>query len=191
VEPKDRVIERDRARLDVRSETELPWVQRQVLDFPAARGLDQALRWSLAIAASEAATNMLKFPGVGILTLRFIDGSPSWLELEARDRGPGIDDAEAAVENGVSEGHSLAVDPRPLLRRGLGLGAIRRLTGMLQIRQNPGGGTVLLARKGLRSSDSTRSRRLTPVASSAEDLLHHGHASSAASPWVALDRSHK
>jgi serine/threonine-protein kinase RsbT len=138
-------------RLAVRSATELPWLQRQVRDYAALLGLEPALQWSLAIAASEAATNMLKFAGSGILTLRLIAGSPSWLELEARDRGPGIPDADAALEDGVSEGHSLAADPRPHARRGLGLGlgAVRRLTDLLEIRANPGGGTILIARKRL------------------------------------------
>jgi serine/threonine-protein kinase RsbT len=138
-------------RLEVRSAAELPWVQREVRHYAAALGLDRTLQWSLAIAASEAATNMLKFAGSGTLTLRLVAGSPRWLELEARDRGPGIPDAAAALEDGVSEGRSLAVDPRPHARRGLGLGlgAIRRLTDRLDIRPNPGGGTVLVARKRL------------------------------------------
>lgn len=142
-------------RAELRSPTELAWLQRQVREFAAARGLAPALQWALAIAASEAATNFLKFAGSGLLTVRVVEGTPRWVELEARDRGPGIADPAAALEDGVSEGVSLANDPRLARRRGLGLGlgAIRRLTDRIEIRPNPGGGTILLARKRLEASE--------------------------------------
>ena len=136
-------------RIDIRSPAEVAWVQRQVRDYAAGCGLAPALQWALAIAASEAATNILKFAGSGTLALRVLGGTPRWVELEARDRGPGIPDPDAALEDGVSEGALRAAELRPDRRRGLGLGlgAIRRLTDRVEIRPNPGGGTILLARK--------------------------------------------
>jgi serine/threonine-protein kinase RsbT len=110
----------------------------------------------IALAVSELATNIIKYAGEGQVRVRFVgDVRPAYLEIEAVDRGPGIDDVDLALRDGVSEGRDLAAlaahghDPR---RKGLGsgLGAVARLMDALEIESGPGNGTRVVARKLLR-----------------------------------------
>ena len=109
-------------------------------------GFDKQSSWEFAIAVSEAATNILKHAGAGEIALR---GDGSCLELQALDRGSGIDDVQAVLRDGHSENRDLADDLIVVNRRGLGLGlgAVQRLTDELSIGPRSGGGTVLIARK--------------------------------------------
>ncbi|HEU4726577.1 MAG TPA: ATP-binding protein [Kofleriaceae bacterium] len=128
------------------------YVQARVRAF--VRGLGGGVRdeWSVAIAASEAATNIAKFAPRGTLSLFAHDGSPTMVELIAEDNGPGLDDIDHALRDGVSEGVDLAATEPGRRRRGLGtgLGAILRQMDALTIERRAGGGTRLIARRALR-----------------------------------------
>jgi serine/threonine-protein kinase RsbT len=132
----------------VRSSEELPWLQRELRALAARAGFRRREQWAIATAATEAVTNMLKYAGGGVLTVRARAAWP-WLELEAADHGPGITDLAHALEDGVSEGARPEEVPDLRRRRGLGLGlgAIRRLMDEVEIRAAADGGTILLARK--------------------------------------------
>lgn len=136
-------------RLDVRREAELPWLQVRVRTMAARAGLDELGRSAVALAATEAATNMLKYAGGGQLTVRTVDGPRAYLEIEALDHGPGIADTTSAAVDGVSGGTQRAAALWPLRSPGLGLGlgAIYRLMSDVTIRANPAGGTILTARR--------------------------------------------
>lgn len=130
----------------LRCDSDVAVVQAAALQLARKTGFDKKGSWEFAIAASEAATNILKYATEGEILLRASGGC---LELQALDRGPGIEDVEAMVRDGCSENRDLAED-RIIVRRrglGLGLGAIRRLTDELSISARSGGGTVLVARK--------------------------------------------
>lgn len=124
-------------------------VQSRALAFARAAGLDVRTQWAVAIAASELSTNIVKFGLPGTLTLRLQQGPPLALEIEAADYGPGFADLDHALRDGVSEGlDRTAPGPRPMARRGLGLGlgAVQRMTDELTIRPRLGGGSVVIAR---------------------------------------------
>ncbi|CAM5433503.1 hypothetical protein GCM10010329_52850 [Streptomyces spiroverticillatus] len=89
------------------------------------------------IAATEAATNLLRHADDGSLILRVsraADGAA--LEILALDTGPGIPDVDAALRDGHSQGGTL----------GIGLGAIARLSDDFDVHSLHGRGTLVLAR---------------------------------------------
>jgi serine/threonine-protein kinase RsbT len=139
-------------RLRVGSESELPWLQREVRDFAEQAGLAPSEAYAVALAATEAATNMLKYAASGELLLKAGGGPPAWVEFTAVDHGAGIGDVTLAMRDGVSEGVHLSETLRPGERRGLGagLGAIQRLMSEVEVGRAPDGGTLLRARKQAR-----------------------------------------
>jgi len=101
------------------------------LEFPAARA-DQ-----VALAVTEAATNLHKHASQGMMLLRIgRDGGKPGIEMVTIDAGPGLGDVGAALRDGHSTSGTL----------GIGLGAIRRLADFCELYSTPGHGTVLVAR---------------------------------------------
>jgi anti-sigma regulatory factor (Ser/Thr protein kinase) len=101
------------------------------LEFPAER-VNQ-----LALAVTEAATNLHKHARQGSMLLRItrVGGSPG-IEMVTIDAGPGLRDDRAALRDGHSTSGTL----------GIGLGAIGRLADFSDLYSAPGHGTVLVAR---------------------------------------------
>ncbi len=101
------------------------------LEFPASRA-DQ-----LALAATEAASNLHKHATQGWMLLRITrGGGQPGIELVTIDAGPGLRDSRAALRDGHSTSGTL----------GIGLGAIRRLSDFCDLYSVAGHGTVLVAR---------------------------------------------
>ncbi|HFE44138.1 MAG TPA: hypothetical protein ENJ18_01410, partial [Nannocystis exedens] len=111
--------------------------------------------WELAIAVSEAATNMIKYGGGGIITLRRVATPRPHVALEARDRGAGIEQLERALVDNISEGNDARESIPASGRRGLGLGlgAIYRLMDEVEINSESGQGTTLHARKWIEKNN--------------------------------------
>lgn len=100
-------------------------------------GLADRRAADLAIAVTEAATNLQRHADDGALALRITAfGDQAAVELLALDSGPGIADLGAALRDGSSTAGTL----------GVGLGAIRRLADFFAIHTLPGRGTCLYAR---------------------------------------------
>ncbi|UWQ78889.1 anti-sigma regulatory factor [Leisingera sp. S132] len=92
---------------------------------------DQAL---IATAVSELARNIVKYADEGEIELcSVISGAKSGIKVTARDRGPGLEDVELAMQDGYSTGNSL----------GLGLPGTRRIVDDFKIRSEPGSGLVV------------------------------------------------
>jgi anti-sigma regulatory factor (Ser/Thr protein kinase) len=88
----------------------------------------------LALAVTEASTNILKHAQRGRVLLRAIEGEPVLgLEMLALDRGPGISNLAASLR----DGHSTAGTP------GTGLGALSRLSSSFEIYSQPTRGVAL------------------------------------------------
>jgi anti-sigma regulatory factor (Ser/Thr protein kinase) len=105
-----------------------------------AIGFSQTDAERLALVVTEAATNLVQHGGGGELLLRsWGSRSPArCLELMALDRGPGMANVSACMRDGFSTGGS----------RGVGLGAIARLSTTFDVFSAPGKGTAILARIG-------------------------------------------
>jgi anti-sigma regulatory factor (Ser/Thr protein kinase) len=101
------------------------------LGFPAPRADE------LALAVTEAATNLHKHARQGSMLLRITrDGDRPGIELVTIDAGPGFRDTSAALRDGHSTSGTL----------GIGLGAISRLADFCDLYSVPGHGTALVAR---------------------------------------------
>lgn len=131
--------------------TTVPVVQAAVRRFVRAHGGSPRDEWCVAIAASEAATNIIKFAATGTLALRIRGERPHCCELVAEDDGAGFADPATALRDRISEGVDLAEVEWTVGRRGLGtgLGAIARVMGELHIERSARGGARVVARRVL------------------------------------------
>ncbi|WP_308012101.1 ATP-binding protein [Actinacidiphila acidipaludis] len=99
-------------------------------------GLGQDRSGDLALAVTEAATNLQRHSVDGALALRVTArGDQADIEMLALDSGPGIAELSVALRDGSSTAGTL----------GVGLGAIRRLADTFAIHSLPGRGTGLYA----------------------------------------------
>ena len=109
-----------------------------VRHLTAQMGFDENQQYLIATAASEASTNVIRYAEKGKVTLRTVkDGDRVGFEFAVEDRGPGIENIDAAMEEGVSKGHGL----------GLGLSSIKRIMDEFDIQSKPGSGTRVVATK--------------------------------------------
>ncbi len=96
--------------------------------------LDEARAGDLALAVTEAATNIVKHAGEGTLVGRIIARNGlRGIEVLALDRGAGISNVTFSMRDGYSTSGTA----------GQGLGALRRATSGLEIWSNPAKGTIL------------------------------------------------
>jgi anti-sigma regulatory factor (Ser/Thr protein kinase) len=101
-------------------------------------GFDETTVGRVALAATEAATNVLRHARRGEMLLgTAAAGGGEAVEILALDRGPGMSNVERCFEDGYSTAGSA----------GTGLGALRRLASTLDVYSRPGG-TALLVRVG-------------------------------------------
>lgn len=107
------------------------------MQLGAAQRWDEVALGNLAIAVTEAATNLVKHAGGGELHISSLQplGLP-WVEVISMDSGPGMADAEACLRDGYSSSGTA----------GTGLGALRRLAAEFDIYSLPSKGTYLVAR---------------------------------------------
>jgi anti-sigma regulatory factor (Ser/Thr protein kinase) len=95
----------------------------------------------IALVAVELATNLVKHAGGGRLVFTPMDiGGRIGLQIESIDQGPGIEDVERVVADGVSSAGSL----------GTGLGAVNRLMDDFEIESLRGHGARIVCRKWVR-----------------------------------------
>jgi anti-sigma regulatory factor (Ser/Thr protein kinase) len=92
----------------------------------------------ISTAVSELAKNILKYAGDGeIIIERIGTGRRPGMQVTARDRGPGIEDIDAAMSDHFSSSGTL----------GLGLPGVKRLMDDFEIESTPGKGTRVVIRK--------------------------------------------
>jgi len=102
-----------------------------------SQGLGAVQEGRVCLAATEIATNAMKYARSGRVLVRLVeDDTRHGVELLAIDSGPGMTDARARMVDGYSTGGSL----------GGGLGAISRAADLFDIYSAAGRGTVLVAR---------------------------------------------
>lgn len=99
-------------------------------------GFDDRARGEVAIIATELATNLARYARDGVLLLQVLDlpAGPA-LEVLSIDRGPGMANLQACLQDGYSTGGT----------PGNGLGAVRRLSNDFDVFSTPAG-TVILSR---------------------------------------------
>ena len=129
---------RGQRRLSIQTDPDASRAALETTQYSLAVGFDDTPSRMIATAVSELARNILKYAGAGEILLREVEGrSGRGIEIEAVDRGPGIDDTEAAMRDHFSSGGTL----------GLGLPGVRRLMDEFSLESKPGEGTRVTAVK--------------------------------------------
>lgn len=101
-------------------------------------GFNQTTQYLIATAASELATNIVRYAGSGQITLNAIHNDHNQgIEIVSRDNGPGIADIAEAMADHFSTGNGL----------GLGLASVKRIMDEFTIQSQPNQGTIVSARK--------------------------------------------
>lgn len=108
--------------------------RRAVAQLGSTAQFDERAAGELALAVTEAGTNIFKHAREGRIVARILErGGAYGVEVLAIDKGPGI----ANIGASMRDGHSTAGSP------GSGLGALQRMTSDLQVWSRPGEGTLL------------------------------------------------
>lgn len=130
-------------------------------------GFGQIRVGEAGIIATELATNLVKHGGGQLLIGGYEDETGNGLEFLSLDKGPGMTNVAACLEDGYSTSGT----------SGTGLGAVSRLTAVFDIWSQPGRGAAILARlaakPGLRAGSQPRWGALS-VAYPGEDVCGDG-----------------
>ncbi len=111
-------------------------------------GIDANIVRRISIAAYEAEMNMVIHSIGGIIKIEI---SPKEIIFKAKDRGPGIEDIDLAMEEGYSTATELA---RELgFGAGMGLPNIKRCSDEFLIQSELGQGTYLEAKFNVKESN--------------------------------------
>jgi serine/threonine-protein kinase RsbT len=118
----------------IRTDADVVTARQEARAMGAGLGFSSTDLTLLATAISEVARNITTYAGEGEVTLRALHrGGREGIEVIARDRGPGIENVELALQDGYTTGTGL----------GLGLPGTRRLVDEFELRTEPGVGTTV------------------------------------------------
>jgi anti-sigma regulatory factor (Ser/Thr protein kinase) len=118
-------------------DTQVGEARRLAVRLATENGFDETDTGRVAVVATELARNLVKHAKHGEMLLCTLDRpGHEGLELISIDQGPGMADVEFCMR----DGYSSAGTP------GNGLGAIRRMTEMMDVYSVPGQGTAILVR---------------------------------------------
>ncbi len=131
-------------RLPITSLADAAVARALVVRFAQQLGLSEQAASEAAIAASELATNVIKYAGEGELVL---SEEPSGLLITSLDRGPGPPSEVELFEDGFSRGARRTPDTTITTGLGTGGGALRRLCDTVELAERPGGGAIVRCRK--------------------------------------------
>ncbi|MGP1385910.1 MAG: SpoIIE family protein phosphatase [Thainema sp.] len=127
---------RESTAIAVTEQSQTGEARRASLALASRLGFKETARGKVGILVTEVANNLVQHGGGGVILLRAIVQSPTiGIEVLALDRGPGMADVAACLQDGYSTAGT----------SGNGLGAIRRLSSFFDIYSWPSKGTALLA----------------------------------------------
>ena len=105
----------------------------------AEAGFDETNQVLIATAASELATNVVKYAKEGEVILKIVQRDRQLgIQIIARDAGPGIRDLEQVMQDNFSTSKDSL---------GLGLPSVQRIMDEFKIESQPGQGTIVSALK--------------------------------------------
>ena len=105
----------------------------------AEAGFDETNQFLIATAASELATNIVKYAKEGEIILKIVQKDRQLgIQIIARDDGPGIKDIEKVMQDNYSTSKDSL---------GLGLPSVQRIMDEFNIESRPGHGTIVSALK--------------------------------------------
>jgi serine/threonine-protein kinase RsbT len=125
-------------RLSIREQVDVAMARKAVRQLAPQGGVSDVAAHALETAVSEIAQNILIHATAGELIVRVIDEpGRRGLIVIGRDDGPGIPDADRAMQDGYSTGTGL----------GLGLPGARRLVDAFELVADAGRGTTVTLTK--------------------------------------------
>ena len=128
---------------------------------------------AISTAVSELARNILKYAGTGEVAIEEAQsGRRMGIQIIARDRGPGIADVEAAMQDHFSSGGTL----------GLGLPGVKRMMDDFEIDSAPGRGTRVVIRKWIEPEGAPARSRLREALKKSGEHRSGGQSRSGALP---------
>ena len=120
--------------IHIEDRTQVGEARRAAAQITATLAFDATQSGKVALAVTEAATNIVKHAGSGeILLAPLVRGSAAGVEILALDRGPGISNVMDSLRDGFSTAGSM----------GTGLGALSRVSPSFDLYSQPGRGTAL------------------------------------------------
>jgi len=123
-------------RFEIHEGTQVPEARRTASELATRLGFSEVEAGEVALAVTEAGTNLVKHAQQGELLVRAIQqNGKAGVEVLALDHGPGIADVAQCLRDGFSTAGS----------PGTGLGALTRIADHFDIYSLPGKGTVLRA----------------------------------------------
>ena len=123
--------------VSVQDQSQVAEARRRAVAAAERHGFSSEDAGRAALVATELSTNLLKHGRGGeLLVGSFADGAASGIELVALDKGPGMANVAACLEDGYSSAGTA----------GKGLGAVIRQSHEVDIASWPGNGTAVLAR---------------------------------------------
>lgn len=136
----------------IRHPDDAQWAALDLRHFAEQHGASQSQAWELATVISELVNNVLKYARDGDFTYALVLQPRRGLRLEVCDRGPGIENLDFSLQDGVSQGQRMFVPGVDTLRDGQrslghGLGAVRRLMDDVQIENRKDGGLKVVCIK--------------------------------------------
>lgn len=121
-------------RVSVVEQSQVAEARRVAVEIAKRHHWNETEAGKVAIATTEAATNLVKHGRSGEMLVRYMDGDEGVLEIVALDKGPGMRNVEACFRDGYSTGAS----------PGTGLGAMSRQSSHLDIYSMRGQGSAIL-----------------------------------------------
>jgi anti-sigma regulatory factor (Ser/Thr protein kinase) len=123
--------------IEVTEQSQVAEVRRLSAELGRAQGLGERDLGRVALIATEASTNLVKYAKHGCITVSTVaEPGAAGVQFISVDRGPGWADFQSAARDGHSTGGSL----------GLGLGVILRASDLFDVYTLPGQGSTLLSR---------------------------------------------
>jgi len=123
------------ALVEISEQTDVAEARRRAAEIASHLAFDETTGGRVAIAVTEAATNLLKHARGGQLFVGMACGPSPGLQIVAMDRGSGIRNVPASLRDGISSAGTA----------GNGLGAIQRSSNSFDLYTAIGGGTVVAA----------------------------------------------
>ncbi len=102
-------------------------------------GFRAVIQLKVATAISEMARNIIQYAGQGTVELKSLDSGRAGIEVNARDKGPGITNLDEVMSGSY----------RSRTGMGLGIKGVKNLMDEFEIRTAAGEGTEVIARKFL------------------------------------------
>jgi len=120
--------------IQIVKETDVVFLKNRVKEVAVRIKMGLVNQTRLLTAASELVRNMMRYANGGVCIVEVVSsGRNNGVRLTFSDKGPGIPDIAAAMQDGFSTGKSL----------GLGLPGSKRLVNEFELKSKVGEGTVI------------------------------------------------